>query len=615
MSSPTIGTPTTNTTVSNSYRSHTCAQLNTDSIGQEVRLSGWIYRRRDHGGVVFIDLRDHYGVTQVVFHPESGLIDNVSHLSLESVIKITGQVVAREEAQVNSKLPTGSIEVEVTAVEVLSEVESLPWAIADESIPEDLRLKHRYMDLRREKLHANINLRADIIASIRQRMWALGFREFQTPILTASSPEGARDFLVPSRLHPGQFYALPQAPQQFKQLLMMSGFDKYFQIAPCFRDEDPRADRSPGEFYQLDMEMSFVEQGDVFAVTEDVIGGLFREFAGTRQVVTGTDSDAFVRIPFDEALLKYGSDKPDLRNPIEISDVSDIFAASDFKAFKGVVEKGGVVRAIPAPNAAAQPRSWFDKLVGWATKDLGAGGLGYITRTEQGEYKGPIAKFLEQSQIDEIFSKTGSGNNDVVFFMACGTRQVMDLVGPVRTRLGQDLDLLEKNVFKFCWIVDFPMYKYEEESQKIDFEHNPFSMPQGGLEALENEDPLNIKAFSYDVVCNGFELSSGAIRNHRPDIMYKAFDIAGYTRSEVDENFGGMISAFKYGAPPHGGIAPGIDRIVMLLADVPNIREVIAFPMNQQAKDLMMGAPANVTPEQLKDLNIKVAIPPKALAG
>lgn len=599
---------------SNTYRTHSCAGLNAEHIDQEVKLSGWIYRRRDHGGVMFIDLRDHYGVTQVVFHPESKLIDKVSHLSLESVIQITGKVVKREDAQINAKLPTGEIEVEVSAVEVLSKVDSLPWAIADESIPEELRLKHRYMDLRREKLHANINLRSDIIASIRKRMWDMGFREYQTPILTASSPEGARDFLVPSRLHPGKFYALPQAPQQFKQLLMMSGFDKYFQIAPCFRDEDPRADRSPGEFYQLDMEMSFVEQDDVFAVAENVLGGIFREFAGDRKVITGTDSDAFVHIPYDEALLKYGSDKPDLRNPIEITDVSDIFAASDFKAFKGVVEKGGVVRAIPAPKAAAQPRSWFDKLVGWATKDLGAGGLGYITKTEEGEYKGPIAKFLTPEQTQEIFTKSDAGNGDVVFFMACGKRQVMDLVGPVRTRLGKDLDLLEKNVFKFCWIVDFPMYKYDEDSKKVDFEHNPFSMPQGGMEALENEDPLSIKAFSYDVVCNGFELSSGAIRNHRPDIMYKAFEVAGYTRSEVDENFGGMISAFKYGAPPHGGIAPGIDRIVMLLADVPNIREIIAFPMNQRAQDLMMGSPANVTPEQLKDLNIKVAIPPKALA-
>ena len=600
--------------MSNTYRSHTCAQLNQDSIGQDVTLSGWIYRRRDHGGVVFIDLRDHYGVTQVVFHPESKVIDKISHISLESVIKVTGKVVKREEAQINQKLPTGAIEVEVEDVEILSKVESLPWAIADESIPEELRLQYRYLDLRREKLHASINMRSDVIASIRRRMWDLGFREFQTPILTASSPEGARDFLVPSRLHPGKFYALPQAPQQFKQLLMMSGFDKYFQIAPCFRDEDPRADRSPGEFYQLDTEMSFVDQDDVFTMTENVLGGLFREFAGDRGVITGTDSDAFVRITFDEALLKYGSDKPDLRNPIEVTDVSDIFAASDFKAFKGVVEKGGVVRAIPAPKAATQSRSWFDKLVGWATKDLGAGGLGYITKTDEGEYKGPIAKFLTPQQIDEIFTKADSGNGDVVFFMACDKRKVMDFVGPVRKRLGEDLELIEQGVFKFCWIVDFPMYNYDEDSKKIDFEHNPFSMPQGGLEALENEDPLEIKAYAYDAVCNGFELLSGAIRNHRPDIMYKAFELAGYTRSEVDVNFGGMINAFKYGAPPHGGMAVGIERVVMLLADAPNIREIIAFPMNQRAQDLMMGSPAAVTPEQLKDLNIKVAIPPKALA-
>ena len=600
--------------MNNTYRTHTCAGLNQENIGQDVKLSGWIYRRRDHGGVVFIDLRDHYGVTQVVFHPESKVIDKISHISLESVIKVTGKVVKREDAQINEKLPTGTIEVEVEDVEILSKVDSLPWAIADESIPEDLRLQYRYLDLRREKLHASINMRSDVIASIRRRMWDMGFREFHTPILTASSPEGARDFLVASRLHPGKFYALPQAPQQFKQLLMMSGFDKYFQIAPCFRDEDPRADRSPGEFYQLDTEMSFVDQDDVFAMTENVLGGLFREFAADREVITGTDGDAFVRIPFDEALLKYGSDKPDLRNPIEVSDVSDIFAVSDFKAFKGVVEKGGVVRAIPAPKAAAQPRSWFDKLVGWATKDLGAGGLGYITKTDEGEYKGPIAKFLTAEQIDEIFTKAGAGNGDVVFFMACDKQKVMDFVGPVRKRLGEDLELIEQGVFKFCWIVDFPMYKWVEDTKKIDFEHNPFSMPQGGLEALENENPLDIKGYTYDAVCNGFELLSGAIRNHRPDIMYKAFEIAGYSRSEVDASFGGMINAFKHGAPPHGGMAVGIERVVMLLADAPNIREIIAFPMNQRAQDLMMGSPAAVTPEQLKDLNIKVAIPPKALA-
>ncbi len=597
------------------YRSHTCGQLNEEQIGQEVNLSGWIYRRRDHGGVLFIDMRDHHGVTQIVFHPESGCIDTVSHLSLESVIKITGKVLKRDDAQINTKIPTGAIEVHVDTVEVLSKVEQLPWAIADDSIPEELRLQYRYLDLRREKLHANINLRSDIIASIRKRMWAMDFREFQTPILTASSPEGARDFLVPSRLHPGKFYALPQAPQQFKQLLMVSGFDKYFQIAPCFRDEDPRADRSPGEFYQLDMEMSFVSQEDVFEVTENVIGGLFREFANGKEVITGTDSDKFVRITFDDAMLKYGSDKPDLRNPIEVSDVSDVFLASEFKAFKGVVERGGCVRAIPAPQASKQPRSWFDKLVGWATGELGAGGLGYITQDENGEFKGPIAKFLTPEQIQTIFDTAKAGKGDVVFFMACNKHDVHKFVGPVRTRIGEDLELIDPSVFKFCWIIDFPMFEYDEERKKVDFSHNPFSMPQGGMEDLDNKDPLEIKAFQYDVVCNGFELSSGAIRNHRPDIMYKAFEIAGYSRSQVDNDFAGMITAFKYGAPPHGGIAPGIDRMVMLLADVPNLREIIAFPMNQRAQDLMMNAPAEVNIEQLRELNVKVALPPKALAG
>ncbi len=599
--------------MTNPYRSHTCGELTAKHIDETVTLSGWIYRRRDHGGVVFIDLRDHYGVTQVVFHPESKCIDKISHLSLESVIKITGKVIARADEQKNDKLATGEIEIDVKDVEILSKVDSLPWAIADESIPEDLRLQYRYLDLRREKLHANINLRSDIISSIRRRMWDMGFREFQTPILTASSPEGARDFLVPSRLHPGKFYALPQAPQQFKQLLMMSGFDKYFQIAPCFRDEDPRADRSPGEFYQLDMEMSFVTQEDVFAVTESVVGGIFEEF-GNKKIITGTDSSKFVRIPFEESLLKYGTDKPDLRNPIEVVDVSETFAASDFKAFAGVVAKGGVVRAIPAPGAAAQPRSWFDKVVGYATGELGAGGLGYITQTEEGEFKGPIAKFLTQEQIESIFADAKAGKGDVVFFMACTKHEIMRFVGPVRTRIGNDLGLIEEGVFKFCWIVDFPMFEYDDENDKIDFSHNPFSMPQGGMEALETMDPLDIKAFQYDAVCNGFELSSGAIRNHRPEIMYKAFEMAGYTRSDVDVNFAGMINAFKYGAPPHGGIAPGIDRMVMLIADVPNIREIIAFPMNQRAQDLMMNAPSEVKPEQLRELNVKINLPPKALA-
>ena len=589
-------------------RTHTCGQLTASDVDQTVTLSGWIFRRRDHGGVLFVDLRDHYGITQVVFHPESGLIDKISHISLESVIQVTGKIVKREEGQINDKIPTGHIELEAENVEILSKVDSLPWALEDASIPEELRLKYRMMDLRRERLQRNITLRSDVIAHLRRKMWENDFREYQTPILTASSPEGARDFLVPSRLNPGHFYALPQAPQQFKQLLMVSGFDKYFQIAPCFRDEDPRADRSPGEFYQLDMEMSFVEQDDVFAVMEDVIGDLFRKFANGKDVITGTDSDAFVCIAFDDALMDYGTDKPDLRNPLKVKDVSDVFAASDFKAFKNVVENKGCVRAVPAPKATSKPRSWFDKMVSWATGELGAGGLGYISKVD-GEYKGPIAKFLTTEQIDDIFGRTGMADGDVVFFMACKLAHVMKFVGPLRNRLGEELELIENNSYKLCWIVDFPMFEYDEERKKIDFSHNPFSMPQGGMDALENQDPLTIKAWQYDLVCNGYEISSGAIRNHRPEVMYKAFGIAGYDQSVVDEKFGGMINAFKLGAPPHGGNAPGIDRIVMILADEPNIREVIAFPLNGRAQDLMMGAPGEVSDEQLAELHIRKNLP------
>lgn len=589
-------------------RTHTCGELTTTHVGQTVTLSGWIYRRRDHGGVLFVDLRDHYGVTQVVFHPDCGLIDTVSHLSLESVIQVSGVVVKRDAAQANDKIPTGAIELDAKSVEILSKVDQLPWALADDSIPEELRLKYRMLDLRRERLQRNITLRSDVISFLRRKMWSHNFREYQTPILTASSPEGARDFLVPSRLNPGKFYALPQAPQQFKQLLMVAGFDRYFQIAPCFRDEDPRADRSPGEFYQLDMEMSFVTQDDIFAVMEDVIGDLFREYGCGREVITGTDGNAFIRIPFDEALLRFGSDKPDLRNPLEVKDVSDIFEASDFNAFKNVVKNKGCVRAVPAPGATKQPRSWFDKMVSWATGELGAGGLGYISKTD-GEYKGPIAKFLKPEQIDDIFARCGMGEGDVVFFMACKLLHVMKFVGPLRNRIGAELGLTREDCFKLCWIVDFPMYEYDEDNKKVDFSHNPFSMPQGGLEALENMDPLDIKAFQYDLVCNGYEISSGAIRNHRPEVMYRAFEIAGYGRETVDEKFGGMINAFKLGAPPHGGNAPGIDRIVMILADEPNIREVIAFPLNGRAQDLMMGAPGDVSAQQLADLNIRVVLP------
>ena len=589
------------------YRTHTCGALGSAHVGQTVSLAGWIYRRRDHGGVAFIDLRDHYGVTQIVFHPDCGLIDEVTHLSLESVIKVTGTVVARDASQVNPNMPTGEIELEVQGMEILSKVDKLPWALADDSIPEDLRLKYRMLDLRRERLQNNLKLRSDVIAFLRRKMWDNGFREYQTPILTSSSPEGARDFLVPSRLNPGKFYALPQAPQQFKQLLMVAGYDRYFQIAPCFRDEDPRADRSPGEFYQMDMEMSFVTQDDVFAVMEDVIGGAFRHFAGKKTVTTGTDSNAFVRIPFDESLMKYGTDKPDLRNPLVVQNVADIFEKSDFTAFKGVLAKGGHVRAIPAPKAAEKPRSWFDKMVNWATGELGAGGLGYITCTPEGEFKGPIAKFLSPEQVQDIFTRCGMGKGDVVFFMACGKHQVMKFVGPVRTRLAEELELINQDDYRLCWIVDFPMFEYDEDNKKVDFSHNPFSMPQGGMDALESMDPLEIKAWQYDLVCNGYEISSGAIRNHRPEIMYKAFEIAGYSHDVVDEKFGGMINAFKLGAPPHGGNAPGIDRIVMILADEPNIREVIAFPLNGRAQDLMMGAPGEVSEQQMRELYIRHA--------
>ena len=587
------------------YRTHNCAELRSADVGSIVRLSGWIHRKRDHGGVLFVDLRDHYGLTQIVAATGSDMLDQLDSLRLESVVTITGEVVARGSEAVNPRLATGEIEVVAREVEVQSSASELPMPVAGEAdYPEDIRLTYRYLDLRRDRIHRNIMLRSAVIASIRRRMIDQGFTEFQTPILTASSPEGARDYLVPSRVHPGKFYALPQAPQMFKQLIMVAGFDRYFQIAPCFRDEDARADRSPGEFYQLDLEMSFVTQDDVFAAIEPVLSGVFEEFADGRSV---TPAGEYPRIPFREAMLKYGTDKPDLRNPLIISDVGAHFRGSGFGLFARIVEDGDVVRAIPAPGTAGQSRKFFDDMNEWARGE-GFAGLGYATR-KGGEWGGPIAKNHGSEGMDKLADALGLGPDDGIFFAAGKEMEAAKLAGLARTRVGEQLDLLEKGALRFCWIVDFPMYEYDDEAKKVDFSHNPFSMPQGGLEALESKDPLDILAWQYDIVCNGVELSSGAIRNHRPDIMYKAFEIAGYSREDVDTNFSGMINAFKFGAPPHGGSAPGIDRIVMLLADEPNIREVILFPMNQKAEDLMMNAPAPVTSKQLRELGIKVVDP------
>ncbi|MBF0325423.1 MAG: aspartate--tRNA ligase [Alphaproteobacteria bacterium] len=586
------------------YRTHTCGQLRKDDAGKIVRLSGWVHRKRDHGNLLFIDLRDHYGLTQCVVDTSSPIFPILEKARPESVITVTGKVVTRSAETVNAKLATGEIEMQVAEAEIQSMADILPIPVAGEcDYPEDMRLKYRFLDLRREEVHANMMLRSQVIAYLRQAMIAQGFTEFQTPILTASSPEGARDYLVPARLHPGKFYALPQAPQQFKQLLMVAGFDKYFQIAPCFRDEAGRADRSPGEFYQLDFEMSYVTQDDVFAAIEPVLEGVFKEFGKGRKVTPAP----FPRIPYAESMLKYGSDKPDLRNPIEIADVTEPFRGSGFGLFAKLVDKGSVVRAIPAPGAANQPRSWFDKLNEWA-RENGAGGLGYIQFAADGP-KGPIAKNLEPARVEAIKQAANLKDGDAVFFACDKELPAAKFAGLVRTKIGTELDLLEKDVFKFCWTVDFPMYELNEETGLVDFSHNPFSMPQGGMEALETKDPLTINAYQYDIVCNGVELSSGAIRNHRADIMIKAFGIAGYGPEVVEEKFGGMLNAFRYGAPPHGGSAPGVDRIVMLLADQPNIREVILFPMNQQAQDLLMGAPAEVEPLRWKELHIKPDLP------
>ncbi|HEY1721435.1 MAG TPA: aspartate--tRNA ligase [Magnetospirillaceae bacterium] len=625
------------------YRSHTCGQLRDTDAGATARLSGWVHRKRDHGNLLFIDLRDHYGVTQCVADVESPVFKVFETLRAESVITVTGTVVKRSGDTINTKLPTGHIEVQVAKIEIQSLADTLPLPVfGEEDYPEDLRLRYRYLDLRREKVHSNIVLRSKVIASLRRRMIDQGFTEFQTPILTASSPEGARDYLVPSRIHPGKFYALPQAPQQFKQLLMVSGFDRYFQIAPCFRDEDGRADRSPGEFYQLDFEMSFVTQEDVFVAIAPVLAGVFEEFGNGRKV---TKPHEFRQIAYADSMQKYGNDKPDLRNPIEMSAVTDIFRGSGFKVFAGMIEADPKVEVWAIPGPTGGNRAFCDRMNSWA-QEQGQPGLGYIfwrdpTETDftattldsadgkstkqtssSGNSKigltdsegkplppigaGPVAKNIGPERTRALAERLGLKAGDAVFFVAGQPEKFRPFAAAARTRVGTELNLVEKDAFRFCWITDFPMYEYNEEEKKIDFSHNPFSMPQGGMEALTTKDPLTINAYQYDIVCNGIELSSGAIRNHRPDIMLKAFEIAGYPAEEVERRFGGMLNAFRYGAPPHGGSAPGVDRIVMLLADEPNIREVIAFPMNQQAQDLLMQAPAEVTPERLRELHIQL---------
>jgi aspartyl-tRNA synthetase len=590
----------------NKYRSHNCNELNVSNIDNIVSISGWINRKRDHGNLLFLDLRDHYGITQcVIDNSKLDILNLIENLRVESVVNVVGKVVKREIETINKELETGEIEISIDTIEVLSEAEELPMPVFGEAnYPEDIRLKYRFLDARREGLHKNIQLRSNVIAYIRELMTKSGFLEMQTPILTASSPEGARDYLVPSRIHPGKFYALPQAPQQFKQLIMAAGFDKYFQIAPCFRDEDARADRSPGEFYQLDMEMSFVEQDDVFNAIEPVLQKVFEKFSDKR-----VGESPFPRITYADAMKKYGSDKPDLRNPIILSNLTSIFNSSEvsFEAFKKLIKNGAEVIGIPCPKGASQSRGFFDSMNNWAIKEMSAPGLGYIIFDEiDGSLtaKGPISKFIPEDSLKKIFEESNLSFGDAIFFSCSMPKTAYELASATRDRIGLELDLIEKDVFRFCWIVDFPMYEFDEQNQKIDFSHNPFSMPQGGIEALNTMDPLDILGYQYDIVCNGIELSSGAIRNHIPEIMFKAFELAGYKKEQVTDKFGGMINAFSYGVPPHGGIAPGIDRIIMLLADVKNIREVILFPMNQQAQDLMMNAPADVADEVLSELSL-----------